>query len=405
MKVGIGVSGHVVVTKYKRDGTVTEERRFDNVALLAGLEYMHWRQLTGSPGSHPIYTYFTHLFLGTGATEPTTLDAGLENRSATLPAKATGTSHSPTAVDSWGLYSDTYDHDNKIYSRRMPFNFKYGEGEAEGVWTELGLAGSSTYDHPMTRALFRDDNGLPMSLTVLSDEFLEINYYVTYYDSPGEDQTGSFSINGQALDYTLSHNYKSLFDVNRYGWDRTTTGLMGRNYPFGEAAPNIAAESYTRTFDQANSKTTYDITLGPSSGDQSLSAIHFSGRGYLANGGGDSIAYSMIIDPPFTKKADYRVSLQLEVTFQILGPTVTGVTVSAVTSTSLDFTWDTYSGATDYVLILRQAGTIIEEKVVTIESASFTGLTASTEYHLDIQPRGTAYDGGRSIHPATTGGV
>nr|WP_284047831.1 fibronectin type III domain-containing protein [Halomonas gemina] len=145
---------------------------------------------------------------------------------------------------------------------------------------------------------------------------------------------------------------------------------------------------------------THQLQFEPTTDDEFISRITCRPGGSYDSDG----LYDIEFTPSLKKKADYRVTLDIDVAFDIQGPPVEGVSASASSSTSLDFTWDAYPDATEYTLVLRQAGTVIEEQTITAPTAtaSFTGLTASTEYHLDIQPKTAGRDGARSIHAAST---
>jgi len=109
----------------------------------------------------------------------------------------------------------------------------------------------------------------------------------------------------------------------------------------------------------------------------------------------------LIFDPAVVKPADYRMTISLHIRYGPEGAPVRGVAHTA-TSDSLAFTWDAYANVTEYRLVLKEAGTVIEEQTVTTESATFSGLTAATEYELDIKPLTATYNGHASLHDATT---
>jgi hypothetical protein len=119
----------------------------------------------------------------------------------------------------------------------------------------------------------------------------------------------------------------------------------------------------------------------------------------------------LIFDPAVVKPADYRMTISLHIRYGPEGAPVRGVAHTA-TSDSLAFTWDAYANVTEYRLVLKEAGTVIEEQTVTTESATFSGLTAATEYELDIKPLTATYNGHarrppnglRSSHAASAAG-
>ena len=145
----------------------TEERfLFKNVVLDVGFDEWVKRHFT-------MHGNFDHrnpefVFLGTGTTEPSRIDLGLETISTTVQAKFRSTYSAINKIDR--------DVQNGEMWVEMQRSHIYGEGEAEGTWTEAGLAfwdlvGSgpntrgdeNTYTYPYSRSLFRKgldfDNG------------------------------------------------------------------------------------------------------------------------------------------------------------------------------------------------------------------------------------------------------
>lgn len=184
MNIGTGISlkGEINVEKYSRKRS--SSLSFENVVLDVG-----WQNLIDAHSSTDRWLVVPKfLLLGTGTTEPAVTDTGLEAASGTLPAKA------ESDMTSIASGHDPY----------CEITFKYGEGEAEGVWTELGLSYDSAYTKPFNRALFRDSGGNPISLTVLSDEFLNITIKITISFDPLASLSGSIDYNGTLINYTAS---------------------------------------------------------------------------------------------------------------------------------------------------------------------------------------------------------
>ena len=89
--------------------------------------------------------------------------------------------------------------------------FRFGEGVAAGNITEVGMVPSSfggalNGSAPlMSRALVKNGSGVPITMTILSDEFLDVIFKQTWYVP--EDVTGSVTIavrgTPTAFDYTI----------------------------------------------------------------------------------------------------------------------------------------------------------------------------------------------------------
>lgn len=234
MKVGIGVglAGRFSVEKRNRNGDITWSSEFDNLVLDVGWD--NFKQQLIDRASHPMPNY---LYLGTGTSEPQATDSGLEKVSETLPGKLR--TH-PS--------DDEYEDNEEDRWAQVTKKFKYEEGEAEGVWTELGLAYGSDYDAPYNRSLIRDQNGDPVSLTILSDEYLTVYVQLRLYfgDATGE---GSFDYNGETIDYTLSHGstfYNDMLEegTNYMNFNYTGSSSVGR----GWQGDNMEQESGTTKF-------------------------------------------------------------------------------------------------------------------------------------------------------------
>lgn len=403
MQMGLAASGHVRVVKHKASGEITQELEFDNAVLDAGMRAMHDYLMTDVYVGHnkgPI-NWFRHLFLGTGTTEPTRADVGLEARDPLLAAKYSAYGRDDTRFYGSSVPDVSYqDNDNYVYWTQIEYRFDYGEGEAEGVWTELGLCWDTSYNNPTTRALFRDENGNPISLTILSDEFLTVYYTIRLYDTLGEPKQGSFDLNGAPVNFTLralGNGWTAPINQWMYSAD---TGIWGPKYPFVNMRANVGETAYTRSYDVATNTATFTLMFDPSTSDYSISYLYLSG----SDNSTSYALYRIDLETPITKRADYRVTLTIDLSFTILGNPIVGVTLDSATANSLTFGWDAYPDATQYQLKLRQAGTEIATQTVTppTVTATFSGLTASTEYHLAIYAETTGADSAREVVAGST---
>lgn len=428
-----GVFGRVQVIRSNKAGEVIQSLEFDNAVLDSGLAelFRRWCSsgMSWTAGTTPM-NLARYLFLGTGATEPTTGDTGLENRSGTLAGKLQTNN---TEAHDWG---NTIDFNNDYYDIWYQFRFGYGEGEAEGVWTEVGL-GDENYSHPLTRALFRDENGQPISLTILSDEYLTVFYTITFIMEPQD--AGEILINGEAISCrfvpevsqtnTSWYSYFTGFlTTERDGMLKGVTPLLSihpgvntsadvvRSWSQGDRYKD-AGHSYSDTLSASGTTdflATAQVTIEPTDNDIALAALAFGFKNSQDSTGlptGQVVFGYIEFATPATKVADKRLTLDIDISLELHGDPISGLTNTA-TATTLDFTWDTYPDATEYALVLRQAGTVVATQTVAqpadpsttpTVTASFTGLTASTEYHLDIRPVATPRSGRRLIYAATTG--
>ena len=415
------IAGEIEAIKTKRSGEVAERRKFHNLVLESGLAELFRRWCsTGMSAGNTSQDLVRYLYLGTGTSEPATSDIGLESRSGTLAGKNGGTA--PYAS------GNVIDFDNDYYEVWYTYRYAYSEGEAEGVWTELGLSDSS-YANPMTRALFRGESGNAESLTVLSDEYLTVFYTIRFVMEPqdlGEIQIGGETISCRYLpgvntyensDGSVFYNYatghltredtgmlSNLQPLLNVSDGTTTTADVVNNWSFSSDTYVSQGISYSDSVsaEAADFMAQLNLQIEPTDNDVPLAAIAMLYGHFQFNSGRGEFGV-IRMDPVANKRADYRVTIAIDIELVAHGEPVSGLTDTA-TTTSLDFTWDAYPNATEYRLVLRQAGTEITTQTVTAPTttASFSGLTASTQYHLDIKPIATPRNGRRLIYAAST---
>lgn len=278
MNIGFGMSlsGHIRIEKRGSDGEVNYRSEFNNLVLDVG-----WSNLISrTSGLVPQY-----LALGTGTTEPVPTDTGLEAVSPTLPLKQR------SALSYGGS-------DPSIEMASAMQTFEYAQGEAEGVWTELGLSFDSAYSSPYNRSLVRDDQGNPISLTILSDEYLTVYVEIRMYIST-DPVTGTLDYNGTTHNWSARINPGKLTqnDDNTQGNNIWKNGLVTAfAYSFGGVADDSLVykgswewETFAQTFPPGSSKT--------------LSSINFQKAGYYWQ----SIV-SISIDPAISVPADHQLA-------------------------------------------------------------------------------------------------
>lgn len=75
--------------------------------------------------------------------------------------------------------------------------FRFGLGAAQGNLSEVGIRGTSA--NLFSRSLIKDANGNPTTITVLSNEFLDVTYELRIY-APTVDVTSQFTIGSDVYD-------------------------------------------------------------------------------------------------------------------------------------------------------------------------------------------------------------
>lgn len=158
-------------------GEVREFGPFKNIITNIGLN----RLGTDSAG---IYFY-----VGTGSGTPAATDTSMFTflaQTSTLQAQSSGTpAGSP---DYWSVCSTTK---------------RFAAGVAAGNLTEVGVGwNTSPVNAIFSHALIVDGSGNPTTITILSDEVLDVTYTFRLYP-PLTDVTGSITISGTSYAYTL----------------------------------------------------------------------------------------------------------------------------------------------------------------------------------------------------------
>lgn len=293
-EVGIALSGRWRVVKENSDGIVMDES-FDNIVLDVGWEnFKEYAVATFYASAYrPVPKY---LYLGTGSTEPAATDLGLESVSATLPGKYR------TALS----FSGDTSYPNGIGYHQANLTFAYGEGEAEGVWTELGLAYDDAYSKPYNRSLFRDENGSAISITVLNDEWLTIYVSLKAYLI---QNTATSLINYNGVDHTVTWSMSNTF-----------AGYLGRGFwTFG--LPNRVSYGVFGSSDLA-----HDGNLTTSTSEELISN---PGSERTCSGGNFSV-------PRYSNRDDYR---QAQVSFSISPAVIIPPDHKAVLSGTTSLAW------------------------------------------------------------------
>lgn len=283
MRLGIGLSTHYQVYRHRADGEIVESRQFDNIVLDVGWDEFY-RRVRDNLGLRPDY-----LYLGTGTTEPTPQDTGLESVSGTLPGKAT-----PYSWTEGVGYRDEINH--AVCTADL--KFIYGQGEAEGVWTELGLSFTSTYSQPYNRSLIRDSGGNPVSLTILSDEFLTVYARLELFMPKDIAVSGTLDYNGATISYTSG----LLYDANMASWTANpwSSGMFGKPSLYMKVNGSGTYVDMPITRDPTLAKiTTNQITYTPGSSRELV----------FVNIGGDLWHYRITFSPSIVIPSDHQVTI------------------------------------------------------------------------------------------------
>jgi hypothetical protein len=161
---------YLLQVRKAKDGSLRQELEFDNLIVDAGMN------LFSRSTSSSILTY---VMVGSGTTTPTFTDTQLANQIAFTSSATSSSSGTASTSPYYGFSRST---------------FRFSPGSLNNVnLTEVGVSLGNSTTLVFSRALIVDGNGNPTSITVLSDEFLDVTYELRIYP-PAVDQTDTITI-------------------------------------------------------------------------------------------------------------------------------------------------------------------------------------------------------------------
>lgn len=167
---------------------------FPNLITNNGLE------LLGTSG-----TWLSWCQIGSGNTTPAFADTALSSRMAGTNTRSADQSGTQSSEPYFVWRRNTY---------------RFAEGVAAGNISEVGVGPSSTANL-LSRALILDSSGNPTTITVLSDETLDVSYEFRYY-APPDDISGTITLAG--IDYTFTGRASLVATNSTAGWSIGATG-------------------------------------------------------------------------------------------------------------------------------------------------------------------------------------
>ena len=271
--------------------------------------------------------YLRACHVGTGSSAPVNADTQLGSF---VAATENITGNSAVGIQSSSPY---YAWRRNVY--------RFAEGAAEGNLSEVGIAdGDTVNDVLFSRALIRDGAGDPTTLTILSDEILEVVYELRIY-APEDDVNDSINDGGPAgtSHATVTRAANVTSNENSTGWGiggtsavdmrgmsmafrssgsstRFYNGSLGdiTSEPSGDSATgsqsNFTNDSYVT--DSHERTATLDLTLDQVNLSGGISAVR-----YKSNSGG---AWQTSFDPAIPKTSDDQLTVGFKVTWQRHNP-------------------------------------------------------------------------------------
>jgi hypothetical protein len=160
----------------------------DNLILDAGKNYI------GDSGN-----YLAYCHVGSGSTPPVITNTALETFVA-----ATNTVQAAAAGAQGGA----------PYYGWATRTLRFGEGDAAGNLSEVGIGWGASGSTLFSRALIVDGGGSPTTITVLSDEWLDVSYELRQYP-PLVDVIDTQVLDGETYDTTL----RAAMVTSSFNWD------------------------------------------------------------------------------------------------------------------------------------------------------------------------------------------
>lgn len=200
---------------------------FDNIVTNAGIQML----LGGASSTSGTESFNISCCVGSGNATPTAGDTQL--------ASFVAGSQNGAVISSGSTRNST----TAPYYSRIEITWRFGMGAAAGNISEVGVANLGANPNASTilfsRALIRDASGNPTTITILSDEYLDITYHLYIY-APAET-TGSFNQTIDGSQVAFSYTMRAC-NMSTGGTPNNSQGWAGANAG-GTALPTVMAKA------------------------------------------------------------------------------------------------------------------------------------------------------------------
>ncbi|AXF52920.1 MAG: lysozyme [Caudoviricetes sp.] len=210
------------------------------------------------------------------------------------------------------------------YARKVRV-WRFSAGSATGNISEVGVIHTYSGAYPLwSRTLVKDSNGDPVTITVLSDEILDVTYEcrVYVYEAFTENV---FSLDGVTTNVKTGYGSMSdaaVANILQYGARTTragleaTVGVLGaapNRTPSGTSITAGAAPTYTLADDAANRLVTQKVVFPPGSYTTASGIGSMSFRDTSSAGIRPTVVFEF--SPPLVKQADKEVTLTFTISW------------------------------------------------------------------------------------------
>lgn len=290
----LALQGKYLLVKRKAGtGKITQTLEFSNLITNAGLD----RFGVGNP--------ISFICLGTSSSTPTNTDTVLG------AGLAASTTSAPKIAPEAPSVSNGY-------KRTVIYGYRFSSGVAVGNLTEIG-AGWGTFPSDyilFSRALIKDGSGNPTTLTVLSDETLDV-YYTVFHQPDLTDHEYDVTLNGvlthvTGRPYNVSGSVSAglVPRVTALSWMRLhDSGLAAitNSPPQGIPSPILSTSFSTYINSEYKRQSTWNVPLNSGNGNIKLISLYTQGSNNL-----DFPGYQFLLDPVITKTSSDIMTVTVE---------------------------------------------------------------------------------------------
>lgn len=293
--IQIGARFKLVAHKGDVDNPTKETGWIKNLVLDSGLNRLS------------VGNAITHVAVGTGNSTPSVTQTGLDNvlvTTTSITGADVALSNTTTAPYYYG-------------ARRT---YRFGLGAAAGNLTEVGIGWGTT--QMFNRTLIKDSLGNPTTITILSDEYLDIVVEIRHY--PQQSFTGSFNLLNKLGEVVSTHTVDGTCLIGDAGVFALDQVNMGGQLSLYTGSANLGSVTSTpsgtldvtysqeRTYPTPNSlRTVWTIGLGQA--NFTIRSVELSTYGLCNNT--PFIGYKFQITPPIPKNNTQIMALTLNLSW------------------------------------------------------------------------------------------
>ena len=290
----VKVGARFKLRTYKADGSISNETPWsNNLVLDSGLARM-------SSG-----IWIDRCVVGSGSSLPQPDQIALDN----FIAKTT----SMTANIPISSTTEPY-----FYGVRVTWRF--AEGVAAGNISEVGLGWGD--NNLWNRALIKDSSGSPATITVLSDEYLDVISEIRVYPKAGSNNFNVYNGENIISQHTANfspffyNNFGGVFEKIEAPYLYIYSGATGTSISALPSGTDASANSVVTTYPtQTSIKSVFSIDLASANMEHKSFKVGYTGLFSRSNALNLIPGYKAEIEPPILKNSDQKMSYTFELSW------------------------------------------------------------------------------------------